>query len=41
MQVVVLLYNCFVTLNIEMNCARNYENLLLNFVKIMPKILVV
>jgi len=29
-----------VTLNVEINCARNYDNLL-NFVKVMPKILVV
>jgi len=33
-------YNFLVTLNVEMNNARNYKNLL-NFVKIMPKILVV
>jgi len=32
--------NFSVTLNVKMNCARNYENLL-NFVKVMPKILVV
>jgi len=33
-------YNFSVTLNVEVNYARNYENLL-NFVKVMPKILVV
>jgi len=33
-------YNSSVTLNVKMNCARNYENLL-KFVNIMPKILMI
>ena len=40
-QVMMALYNFFsVTLNVEMNCARNYENML-KFVKVTPKILLV
>jgi len=35
-----LLYFFSVTLNVKMNCARNYENVL-NFVKVMPKLLLV
>jgi len=35
-----LLYFFPVTLNVKMNFARNYENVL-NFVKVMPKILLV
>jgi len=34
------LYNFSVTLNVKINCARKYENLL-NFVKVMLKILAV
>jgi len=34
------LYFFSVTLNVKMNCARNYENML-NFVKVMPKVLLV
>ena len=30
----------FFSLNVKMNCARNYENVL-NFVKVMPEILLV
>ena len=39
-QVVMAHFIFLVTLNVKMNYARNYKNLL-NFVKVMPKILVV
>jgi len=40
MQVVIVHFTILVILNVKINCARNYENVLC-FVKVMPKILAV